>query len=371
MGTRRDYYEVLGVQRNASNDEVKAAYRKLAMEFHPDRNKSSDAEERFKEISEAYAVLSDQEKRRQYDTFGHEGIGSQYTQEDLFKGADFQDVFRDVGFRGFDIFDFFFGGRRPNPQSPQRGSSLQYSLEISLEEAAKGVETEIEIPRTERCDVCNGSGAARGTSPLQCSQCGGSGQVQRARRSGFGQFVQILTCPTCGGRGTVINSPCQQCRGAGVVERKRRIKVRIPPGVDNESRLRLQGEGETGVRGGSPGDLYVVIYVRPHDMFERRGDDLLTQVSVGFVQATLGAEVEVPTLDGRTLLKIPPGTQPDTVFRLRGKGMPHMNGFGRGDELAKVRIQVPTKLTSRQRELLTQLGKEIGETAQTPRRFLG
>jgi molecular chaperone DnaJ len=370
MGSKRDYYEVLGVQRNASNDEVKAAYRKLAMEFHPDRNKSSDAEERFKEISEAYAVLSDPEKRRQYDAFGHEGIGSQYSQEDLFKGADFQDVFRDSGFGGFDIFDFFFGGRRPNRFGSQGGASLQYNLEVTLEEAAKGVETEIEVPRTERCDVCNGSGAAPGTSPLQCSQCGGSGQVQRARRSGFGQFVQILTCPTCGGRGVVINSPCPQCRGGGVVQRSRRIKVRIPSGVDNESRLRLQGEGEAGVRGGPAGDLYVVIYVKPHNVFERRDDDLLARIPIGFVQATLGAEVEVPTLDGKTFLKIPPGTQPDTVFRLRGKGMPHLNGFGRGDELVRVMIQVPTQLTSRQRELLTELGKETGEV-HTNRRFFG
>ncbi len=371
MGTRRDYYEVLGVQRNASSDEVKASYRKLAMEYHPDRNRSPDAEEKFKEISEAYAVLSDPEKRRQYDTFGHEGIGSQYTQEDLFKGANFQDVFRDFGFGGFDIFDFFFGGRRPNPRGPQRGASLQYNLEITLEQAARGFETEIEVPRTERCGVCGGTGATPGTSPQQCSQCGGLGQIQRGRRSGFGQFVQILTCPTCGGRGTVIVSPCQTCQGRAVVERKRRIKIRIPPGVDSESRLRLQGEGEAGVRGGPSGDLYVVVYVKPSDLFERRGDDLLTEVSIGFVQATLGAEIEVPTFEGKTLLKIPPGTQPDTMFRLRGKGMPHMNGFGKGDELVRVKIRVPTKLTSAQKDLLMQLGKEMDEIPQSRRRFLG
>ncbi len=370
MAGKRDYYEVLGVQRNASTDEIKAAYRKLAMEFHPDRNRSPDAEEKFKEISEAYAVLSDPEKRRQYDAFGHEGIGSQYSQEDLFRGADFQDLFRDFGFGGFDIFDFFFGGRRPNRYGPQRGANLQYDLQITLEEAARGVETEIEIPRTERCDVCRGSGASPGTSPTQCSRCGGSGQVQQTRRSGFGQFVQIMTCPSCAGRGIVINSPCSQCRGSGIVQRIRRIKVRVPPGVDNDSRLRLPGEGETGVRGGPAGDLYVLVHVKPHNLFERRGDDLLTEVSIGFIQAILGAEVEVPTIDGTTLLRIPPGTQPNTVFRLRGKGMPHLNGFGRGDELVKVTIRIPTKLTHRQKDLLTELGKDMGELRGSTRRLL-
>ncbi|MEM2094235.1 MAG: molecular chaperone DnaJ [Candidatus Bathyarchaeia archaeon] len=370
MAGKRDYYEVLGVSRNASVDEIKAAYRKLAMEYHPDRNKSPEAEEKFKEISEAYAVLSDPEKRRQYDAFGHEGIGSHYSQEDLFRGVNFDDIFRDFGFGGFDIFDFFFGGRRHTRYGPQRGADLQYDLYITLEEAAKGVETEIDVYRTDKCDLCNGSGASPGTSPVKCYQCGGSGQVQRSRQSGFGQFVQIMTCSVCGGRGTVIHSPCSRCGGRGVLRKKRRLKLRVPPGVDNDSRLRLQGEGEAGISGGPPGDLYVVIHVKPHSLFERRGNDLITEVSIGLVQAALGTEVEVPTIDGKTILKIPPGTQPNTVFRLRGKGMPNLDSFGRGDQLVRVKVRIPTKLTSRQKELLTELGKELGELRGSSRRFL-
>jgi len=365
MSTKRDYYEVLGVQRNSSKDEIKTAYRKLAMQYHPDRNKSPDAEEKFKEISEAYAVLSDDEKRRQYDTFGHAGIGSRYSQEDIFRGADFNDLFRDFGFGGFDIFDLFFGRQRTSRYGPQRGQSIRFNMEITLEQAATGLETEIEAPRTEQCNLCHGSGAAPGTSPRQCPTCNGKGQIEHAQATPFGQFVQVTTCRNCGGRGRVIDSPCPRCRGLGMVQQKRKIRVKIPPGVDTGSRLRLTGEGDAGIRGGPPGDLYVVVYVKHHKVFERSDSDLLVTVPVSFVQATLGDEIDVPTIEGTAKLKIPSGTQTHTVFKLRGKGMPRLNQSGRGDELVRVIVQTPTKLTSNQRKLLEELGKEMGET---PRR---
>jgi molecular chaperone DnaJ len=361
MSTKRDYYEVLGVPRNSSKDEIKAAYRKLAMQYHPDRNKSPDAEEKFKEISEAYAVLSDDDKRKQYDAFGHEGISSRYSPEDLFRGTDFGDLFRDFGFGGFDIFDFFFGRQRAPRYGPQQGQSIRYNMEITLEEAAKGLETEIEVPRTEQCNVCHGSGAAPGTSPRQCPLCRGTGQVEHSQNTPFGQFVQVTTCGTCGGRGRVIDSPCPRCRGSGAVQQTRKIRVKIPPGVDTGSRLRLAGEGDAGSRGGPPGDLYVVTYVKPHKVFERSDSDLLVTVPVTFPQVALGAEIEVPTLEGSAKLKIPPGTQTHTVFRLRGRGMPRINQYGRGDELVRVIVQTPTKLTPNQRRLLEELGKETGE----------
>jgi molecular chaperone DnaJ len=362
MSTKRDYYEILGVPKNASKDEIKTSYRKLAMEYHPDRNKSSDAEERFKEISEAYAVLSDDDKRKQYDTYGHEGINQRYSPEDLFRGTDFNDIFRDSGFGGFDVFDLFFGGQRPSRYGPQQGQSIRYNMEISLEQAFKGLETEVEIPRTEQCNVCRGSGAAPGTSPRQCSTCRGKGQVEYAQATPFGQFVQVTTCRTCGGRGMVINSPCPRCRGSGTVQEKRKIRIKVPPGVDTGSRLRLAGEGDVGTRGGLPGDLFVYIYVKSNETFERSDSDIVLSIPVDFVQATLGAEIEVPTLEGPTKLRIPSGTQTHTVFRLRGKGMPRLNQFGRGDELVRVIIQTPTRLTQNQRKLFEELGKEMGET---------
>jgi len=361
MSAKRDYYEVLGVPRNAGKDDIKAAYRKLAMQYHPDRNKSPEAEEKFKEISEAYAVLSDDEKRKQYDAFGHEGIGQRYSPEDLFRGTDFGDLFRDFGFGGFDIFDFFFGRQRGPRYGPQQGQSIRYNMEITLEEAAKGLETEIEVPRTEQCSLCHGTGATPGTSPRQCPTCRGTGQVEHSQSTPFGQFVQVTTCSTCGGRGRVIDSPCQRCRGSGTEQQTRKIRVKIPPGVDNGSRLRLAGEGDAGTRGGPPGDLYVVTYVKPHKIFERSDGDILATVPVSFVQIALGAEIEVPTLEGSAKLNIPPGTQTHTVFRLRGKGMPRLNGFGRGDELVRIIVQTPTKLTPNQRKLLEELGKETGE----------
>jgi len=372
MDGKRDYYEALGVSKSATKEEIKSAYRKLALQYHPDRNKSPDAEEKFKEISEAYAVLSDDEKRRQYDMFGHAGIGAKYSPEDIFRGVDFRDIFRDfgLGFGGFDdIFDMFFGRQRGWRQGPQRGADLRYDLEITLEDVASGLEREIYVPRRERCEACRGSGAAPGTEPRRCSRCNGTGQVQRATSTGFGQFIQIQTCNLCEGKGTVIDSPCRSCQGTGMVSRNRRILVKIPPGVEEGSRLRLVSEGEAGARGGPSGDLYVVVYVKPHEMFKRRGSDILYEASISFAQAALGAEIDVPTFSGKAKLKIPAGTQTHTVFRLKGKGLPRLHGFGRGDELVRVKIHTPTKLTSRQRELLSELAKEMGEDVNRSRGF--
>lgn len=361
---KRDYYEVLGVPRKATKDEIKNAYRKLALQYHPDRNKSPDAEEKFKEISEAYAVLSDDEKRGQYDMFGHAGIGSRYTTEDIFRGVDFDDIFRNLGFGfgGFDrIFDTFFGGRRDVHYGPEKGVDMRYDLEISLEEVARGLKTEIGVPRNENCRACGGTGAKPGTQPIICPACHGTGQIQHTRSMGFARFVQIVTCDRCNGKSTIIESPCKECHGSGIVKQYRRIRIDVPPGVDAGHHLRLRGEGEAGSRGGPPGDLYVVIHVKPHKIFERDEDDIVCEVPISFFQATLGDEVEVPTLEGKARLKIPPGTQYGTVFRLKGKGLPKLRGFGRGSELVKVIVRTPDRLTGRQKRLLQESAREFGE----------
>jgi molecular chaperone DnaJ len=272
MSGRRDYYEILGIPRDASKEDLKTAYRRLALKYHPDRNKSPDAEEKFKEISEAYAVLSDDNKRKQYDAFGHAGINGRYTTEDIFRGVDFDEIFRGMGFGGggFEsIFDMFFGGSRPRRRARPRGTDLRYDLEISLEQAASGLSTIIEFPRSEPCATCEGTGAKAGTQPKTCPQCHGTGNVQISRSSGFAHFVQVMPCDKCGGEGKIVEKPCQQCSGHGVVRRDRKIKVSVPSGVDDGYSLRLANEGEVNARGGPPGDLYVVIHVRPHKVFER------------------------------------------------------------------------------------------------------
>jgi molecular chaperone DnaJ len=357
MAEKRDYYEVLGVQRDASKDQIKDAYRTLAMQFHPDRNKSPDAEERFKEISEAYAVLSDDQKRQQYNTLGHSGFDQRYKQEDIFRGADFDSVFRDMGFG--DIFRTFFGGGGFGAERNNTGQDLAYNLEITLEEAAKGAEKEIEIPRTERCDVCGGSGAAPGTSAKVCPRCGGSGQVQNMRKSGFAMYVQVTACPTCKGKGRLIETPCSYCHGSGRVRKRRKISVKIPMGIDEGNQLRLRGEGEMGANDAEPGDLYVVVHVKPHPQFIREGDDLLYIAMISYPQAALGAEITVPTLEGPTTIKIHPGTQVGEVITLRGKGMPRFRAYGKGDLMVRVGIAVPEKLTVQQKALLEQLAKEF------------
>jgi molecular chaperone DnaJ len=362
MGEKRDYYEVLGVSRNADKEEIKTAYRKLALQYHPDRNKAPDAEEKFKELSEAYAVLSDDEKRLQYNQFGHAGIGSRYTPEDIFRGVDFSDIFKDIGFGfgGFgSIFERLFGGGGSRYEV-QQGNDLRYDLQVSLENVAFGFDTEIDVPRTEACDVCNGSGAQPGTSPKKCPKCRGSGQVQYVRSSGFARFITQQTCDSCRGRGVIIEKPCRNCRGSGKVDRKRRIKVRIPAGVDEGSNLRLRGEGDAGPSGTPPGDLYVVIHVNPHRLFERHEDDIYYEVQVSFPQLALGSEIKVPTLEGEATLKIPSGTQNGTIFRLKGRGISNLRNRRRGDELVRVMVQIPKNLNDKQRRLLYELTKEMG-----------
>ncbi len=368
MAAKRDYYEILGVEKKAPLDEIKSAYRKLAMQYHPDRNKAPDAEEKFKEISEAYAVLSDQNKRQQYDQFGHAGIDMRYSQEDIFRGAapDIEDILRDFGAGGFggfgrggSIFDIFFGGGRR--EGPRRGSDILYELSINLEDAASGKTVELEVPRTESCDVCKGSGAKPGTSPKTCPSCRGSGQVSRTQSTPFGRFMTTSTCGTCRGRGEIIEAPCSSCHGSGTVQRRRRIEVKVPQGVDTGTRLRVAGEGEAGERGAPPGDLYVEINVRPHTIFTRRDGDLVTEATISFTQAALGDEITVPTLDGKAKMKIPPGTQNGQIFRLRGKGMPSLHISGRGDELVRIKVEVPAKLTEKQKQLLREFAEISGE----------
>jgi molecular chaperone DnaJ len=359
--SKRDYYDILGVPHNANKDQIKSEYRKLALKYHPDRNKSPDAEDRFKEISEAYAILSDEEKRAQYDRFGHAGIDSRYSAEDIFRGVDFDEIFRDIGFGfggfGGSIFDMLFGGGR-RAREPSRGQDIRYDLEISLEQAYSGLTTEIDVPRTERCSECNGSGAKSGTSPKKCPECGGSGQIQYVQDSGFMHFARIEPCRKCRGRGLVIDKPCPTCNGAGIVQRRRRISLKIPGGVDTGSQLILRGEGDAPDGGGRRGDLYVVLHVRPHEIFVREGNDLTCHANVNFSKAALGGEVEVPTLDGPAKIMLPPGTQSGATFRLRKKGMPALRENGRGDELVLIQVRTPTKLTSRQKELIDQLSKE-------------
>ncbi len=367
MPEKKDYYDVLGVSKDASEKDIKSAYRKLAMKYHPDRSDASDAEERFKEISEAYAVLSDTDKRRQYDQFGHAGINSQYSQEDLFRGVNFEDLLRGFGFGGGggeSIFDMFFGGG--HRRGPGRGRDLRVDLNMTLEQAAEGLETTLDVPRTESCPTCKGSGAKPGTSPVTCIQCRGAGQVTRAQNTPFGQMITSSTCPKCGGRGQMITSPCQECSGAGRVHRTRKINVKIPPGVEDGQHLKLRGQGDAAPPGGEPGDLYVFLNILPHPIFQRVESDLLYEMPISITQAALGHEAEIPTLNGKAKMKIPPGTQTGSIFRLRGKGMPRLHGVGSGDMHVKVKVKTPAELTVRQRHLLEELAAEFGETKQEP-----
>jgi len=362
--SKRDYYEVLGVPRTASEEEIKKAYRKLARKYHPDVNRDDPtAEEKFKEINEAYEVLSNPEKRAQYDQFGHAAF-------DASQGGGFgAGGFGTGGFgtSGFgDIFDMFFGGSGfgfggTRPAGPEKGADLRYDLEIEFEEAAFGVETEITIPRTEECKTCHGSGAAPGTHPETCPQCRGTGQIQITQSTLFGRMVNVRTCDRCRGEGKIVRTPCKECQGQGRVRVRRKIKIKVPAGVDNGSRLRVPHEGDAGLRGGPPGDLYVYIYVKPHKLFTREGDDVICEVPISFVQAALGDEIEVPTLDGKVKMTIPEGTQSGTVYRLKEKGIPHLRGKGRGDQRVKVKVVTPQKLTPRQRELLKEFAKASGE----------
>jgi len=350
----KDYYEVLGVQKGANKEQIKDAYRKLALQFHPDRNKAPEAEARFKEISEAYAVLSDDEKRRQYDAYGREGVYQRYSQEDLFRGVDFGEFFRGAGGFGFDdIFAQFFGG---GGRQPSRGEDLTYHLQVNLEDLVADASREIEIPRSEVCSTCNGSGARPGSTPQRCGTCGGTGQVQKVQSAGFARLVRITACSKCQGRGYLIDSPCKECRGRGTVEKTRKIRIMIPAGAEDGQTLRLRGEGNVGEAGVPPGDLYVVVNVEPHRLFARQDSDIYLETRIGAVQAMLGTELTVPTLYGNVKLEVPHGTQPGHVFPIKGKGLPKYGGWGKGDQYVKINVEIPKNLSGQQKELLKQLG---------------
>jgi len=362
--TQRDYYEVLGVPKNASNEDLKGAFRKLARQYHPDVNKEADAEERFKELNEAYAVLSDADHRAAYDRFGHAGVkGSGGSQDFTVDFSDFADIFGDLfGFGGF--------GRtsRRSRNSPRRGADLAYRLDLTFEEAIFGLEKEIEINRDETCLTCNGSGAEPGTTPVRCTSCNGTGEVRQVRQTLLGSMVQVSTCPTCGGEGETIATPCHTCHGRGVERRARRKVVAIPGGVDNGIQIRLAGEGQPGPNGGPNGNLFITINVQPHKFFRRRENDIVLDLDVNIAQATLGADVEIPTVDGKATLKIPPGTQPGKVLRMRGKGVPHLRSNGRGDQLVVVNVDIPTRLSTDQRQLFEQLAASLGSEARPQER---
>lgn len=346
----RDYYKILGVPRDASEEQIKKNYRKVAMQYHPDRNPGDkEAEEKFKIASEAYEVLRDQEKRQIYDHYGIEGLkGTGFTG---FRG--FEDIFSTFG----DIFeDFFgFGGTGRRRTAARQGADLRYDLKMSFHDAAFGKEAEIEIPKNVSCDTCNGTGAKPGTYPAQCPNCKGTGQVTRSQ----GFFTISTTCGHCRGEGNIIAHPCKECRGHGKLRKTKKIQVKIPPGVDTGSKLRIRGEGEDGQRGGPPGDLFVFIYVEPHDFFSRQGDDILCQIPISFAQAALGTEIEVPTLNGERKVNIPKGIESGEILKIRGEGFPKMRGYGRGDQIVQVIVRTPKNLTKRQEELLREF-EEVG-----------
>jgi len=359
MAEKRDYYDILGVARDATADQLKDAYRTLAMKYHPDKNKEAGAEDKFKEISEAYAVLSDAEKRATYDQYGHSGFDQRYSQEDIFRNANFDDIFSGSGFSfggsPFEdmIFSSMFGG------SPRRnrgkGTDLRYDLYITLEDAAHGVSKELAFKRNRKCGVCKGSGAEPGSKVATCSKCGGHGQVRTVRRMGaFGSFTSVGVCPSCNGKGARPTKECRECDGSGVVQAGEKFSVDIPAGVDTGSQLRLEGLGEHGPN--SDGDLYVFVTVKPHAIFRREGDDIFIEVPIGFSQAALGAEIEVPTLFGKAKFTVPAGTQTNTAFRMKGEGMPHVRGRGKGDQLIRVTVRTPTNLSEKQKKALAELG---------------
>jgi molecular chaperone DnaJ len=355
---KRDYYEILGTSRNATEDDIKKAYRKLALKYHPDRNPGDkEAEERFKEAAEAYEVLRDPQKRELYDLYGLEGLkGTGFTGfrgfEDIF--SSFSDIFED-------FFGFGTGGRGRSRFYAQSGEDLRYDLTISFEAAAFGTETEIEIPRMEVCSDCKGTGAAPGTSRSECPYCHGTGQITHSQ----GFLTISTTCSHCGGEGSFITDPCKECNGSGKVKKMKMIHLTLPGGVDTGSRLRIQGEGEPGLHGGTPGDLYVIVHVEPHDFFEREGDDIYCQIPISFPQAALGTKVEIPTLEGTKPLEISPGTQSGETFRIRGAGAKRLRRHGRGDEIIQIVVKTPDRLTKRQKELLQEFA-ELAETETEP-----
>jgi molecular chaperone DnaJ len=358
---KRDYYEVLGVARNASPEAIKKAYRKLAIQLHPDRNKAADAEEKFKELSEAYAVLSDDQKKARYDQFGHAGIDQQYSSEDLYRNINFQDLFGGMGFD--DLFGSLFGTGGSRRGGPSRGRDLQTTHAITLEQAFAGTEADITFWRLESCTPCKGSGAEPGSKVDQCTGCNGTGQVQRLMRTAFGTLSQVSACPQCNGEGRRITSPCKTCKGSGHDRHKRTVQVQIPAGIESGQTLRVQGQGEVGPRAGPSGDLYVEVQVKEHPRFHREGADLLTEVLVTFPQAVLGTAMALDTLDGQVELQVPAGIESGQTLRLRGKGMPYLRGSGRGDLHVRVRVVTPTKINDKARKLLEELADELGPAA--------
>ncbi|HEY5476566.1 MAG TPA: molecular chaperone DnaJ [Tepidiformaceae bacterium] len=363
---QKDYYEILGVERNASPADLKKAYRRLAMEFHPDRNSAADAPERFKEINRAYEVLSDPEKRAAYDRYGHAGVDGSSSGAQGFDGFSTFDGFGD-------IFDAFFGGGQRGTRrrrGPARGADLRYNMRLTFEEAVFGVDKEIEYPRFERCGRCTGKGAEPGTDLSVCPDCNGAGEIRRAQQSIFGQFVNVTACGRCQGEGRVVLNPCTTCHGAGREKKNRKISVKVPAGVDDGAQIRLSGEGETGAHSGEPGNLYVVLSVAEHERFQRMDDHILLEFPVNIAQAALGSRVTIPTLDGETDFEIPAGTQSGEEFILRGKGVPHLRANGRGDMVVRVHAVVPEELTQEQRTLLEQLAKTMG-TPTLPRKGKG
>jgi molecular chaperone DnaJ len=371
MAGKRDYYEVLGVSRTASAEEVKRAYRNLARKYHPDVNKAPDADAKFKEINEAYDCLSDEAKRRAYDRYGAEGLNGGMAGGPGFGGPGF-------GTGGIgDIFDIFFGagGGRPaaSANMPERGDDLRTDLEITLEEAVLGAEKTLRYQRLENCDACSGTGAKPGTSVDTCPVCRGSGYVRHTQNTLLGTFQTTAPCGRCRGEGRVVQSPCDRCSGGGRVRKMREVSLRIPAGADNGTRLRRAGDGDAGLRGGDPGDLYVVLHVKEHSLFERRGNDLYCEVPVSFVTAALGGQITVPLINGEEKLDIPEGTQSGTAFTLRGKGAPDLNGRGRGNQYVIVRVKVPTKLSNDQKQLLRNFARSLGEEPEQPedKGFLG
>ncbi|MEE9521000.1 MAG: molecular chaperone DnaJ [Dehalococcoidales bacterium] len=357
MPAKQDYYEILGIPRTATNEEVRRAFRKLAFKYHPDHNHDDTSGEKFKEVNEAYEVLSDPDKRAAYDHFGHGDA------EGLFGRG-----FEGFEFGGFgDIFDAFFGGvTTAARQAPQRGADLHYNIGITLEETALGCQKEINILRTEHCSLCQGIGSKPGSQPARCPNCNGTGQVHRIQQSIFGRFTNIAICPQCHGEGRIITEPCPQCRGTGKEKHKRSISVKIPAGVDDNSQVRLRGEGQAGTRSGHSGDLYITLAVEEHELFQRDGDDIIYELPINFAQAALGAQVEVPTIDGKkSKLKVPAGSQTGKVFRLKNKGVPHLRRRGHGDQLVTLLVVTPDSLSKKQRQLFQELADTLGP-AESP-----
>lgn len=356
MSTKRDYYEVLGVPRNATEEEIKKAFRRLAFKYHPDHNPEDGAGEKFKEVNEAYEALSDSQKRATYDRFGHAGGDGMFGQ----------------GFEGFDfgglgnIFEAFFGGATATQQGPARGADLRYNLTLAFEEAAFGCEKEIEIERIESCSRCRGLGSEPGSQLETCPNCRGSGQVKRVQQSIFGRFVNISLCERCSGQGRIISHPCTECHGTGQERKQHRLVVQVPAGVDSGSQIRLNGEGNAGQRGGSPGSLYIGLSVQPHKFLQRQGDDLLYELPINFAQAALGAEMDVPTLDGMHKIKIPAGIQSGKLLRLKDKGVPHLHRGGRGDQIVRLLVVTPSSLNEKQKRLFQELAESLDEAGIPP-----